>query len=47
VRKREIRARTSGILRRRLQNDEATELQEAVEEQRKITNIRLEKWILG
>ena len=36
-----------GILRRRLQNDEATELQEAVEEQRKITNIRLEKWILG
>ena len=35
-----------GILRRRLQNDEATELQEAVEEQRKITNIRLEKWLL-
>ncbi len=34
------------ILKRRLQNDEATELQEAVEEQRKIVNIRLKKWIL-
>jgi 2-oxo-4-hydroxy-4-carboxy-5-ureidoimidazoline decarboxylase len=34
------------ILNRRLQNDEATELQEAVEEQRKIVNIRLKKWIL-
>jgi len=33
------------ILKRRLQNDEATELQEAVEEQRKIMNIRLKKWI--
>ena len=33
------------ILRRRLQNDNATELREAAEEQRKITNLRLEKWL--
>jgi OHCU decarboxylase len=33
------------ILRRRLQNDDATELQAAAEEQRKITNIRLRKWL--
>lgn len=33
------------ILRRRLRNDDATELNEAVEEQRKITNIRLKKWL--
>lgn len=33
-----------GILRRRLHNDEATELHEAAEEQRKITNLRLKKW---
>ena len=33
------------ILRRRLQNDDATELREAAEEQRKITNLRLEKWL--
>jgi 2-oxo-4-hydroxy-4-carboxy-5-ureidoimidazoline decarboxylase len=33
------------ILRRRLHNDDATELREAVEEQRKITNIRLKKWL--
>jgi 2-oxo-4-hydroxy-4-carboxy-5-ureidoimidazoline decarboxylase len=33
------------ILRRRLQNDDATELREAAEEQRKITNIRLKKWL--
>jgi 2-oxo-4-hydroxy-4-carboxy-5-ureidoimidazoline decarboxylase len=33
------------ILRRRLQNDEATELREAAEEQRKITNLRLKKWL--
>jgi 2-oxo-4-hydroxy-4-carboxy-5-ureidoimidazoline decarboxylase len=33
------------ILRRRLGNDEATELSEAAEEQRKITNIRLKKWL--
>ena len=32
-------------LRRRLRNDDATELREAVEEQRKITNIRLKKWL--
>ncbi len=35
------------ILRRRLRNDDATELREAAEEQRKITNIRLKKWLLG
>jgi 2-oxo-4-hydroxy-4-carboxy-5-ureidoimidazoline decarboxylase len=33
------------ILLRRLHNDEATELQEAAEEQRKITNLRLKKWL--
>ena len=33
------------ILRRRLGNDDETELREAVEEQRKITNIRLRKWL--
>jgi 2-oxo-4-hydroxy-4-carboxy-5-ureidoimidazoline decarboxylase len=33
------------ILRLRLGNDDATELQEAAEEQRKITNIRLKKWL--
>jgi OHCU decarboxylase len=32
-------------LRRRLHNDEATELRETAEEQRKITNIRLKKWL--
>jgi len=35
------------ILRRRMQNDDATELRAAAEEQRKITNIRLKKWSLG
>ena len=35
------------ILRRRLQNDDSTELRESAEEQRKITNIRLKKWLLG
>jgi 2-oxo-4-hydroxy-4-carboxy-5-ureidoimidazoline decarboxylase len=35
------------ILRRRLHNDEATELQQAAEEQRKIMHIRLNKWIAG
>jgi 2-oxo-4-hydroxy-4-carboxy-5-ureidoimidazoline decarboxylase len=35
------------ILRRRLRNDDSTELREAAEEQRKITNIRLRKWLLG
>ena len=33
------------ILRRRSQNDEATELREAAEEQRKVTNLRLKKWL--
>jgi OHCU decarboxylase len=33
------------ILRRRLQNDDVTELRAAAEEQRKITNIRLKKWL--
>lgn len=33
------------ILRRRLQNDDATELRESAEEQRKITNLRLQKWL--
>ena len=32
-------------LRRRLKNDDATELREAAEEQRKITNLRLKKWL--
>ena len=34
-----------GILQLRLHNDEATELRVAAEEQRKITNIRLKKWL--
>lgn len=33
------------IVRRRLQNDDAIELKEAAEEQRKITNLRLKKWL--
>jgi 2-oxo-4-hydroxy-4-carboxy-5-ureidoimidazoline decarboxylase len=33
------------ILRRRLHNDEATELQQAAEEQRQIMHVRLNKWI--
>ena len=32
-------------LNHRLRNDEAAELQEAAEEQRKITNLRLKKWL--
>ena len=32
-------------LRRRLENDSDTELREAAEEQRKITNLRLKKWL--
>jgi 2-oxo-4-hydroxy-4-carboxy-5-ureidoimidazoline decarboxylase len=32
-------------LRRRLDNDEATELREAAEQQRQITQIRLRKWM--
>jgi 2-oxo-4-hydroxy-4-carboxy-5-ureidoimidazoline decarboxylase len=35
------------ILRRRLHNDEATELQLAAEEQRQIMHIRLKKWLAG
>jgi 2-oxo-4-hydroxy-4-carboxy-5-ureidoimidazoline decarboxylase len=33
------------ILNRRLRNDDAAELREAAAEQRKITNIRLKKWL--
>lgn len=33
------------ILERRLKNDEAEELQEAAEEQRQITQLRLRKWL--
>jgi len=33
------------ILQRRLRNDEATELHEAAEQQRQITQIRLKKWL--
>jgi 2-oxo-4-hydroxy-4-carboxy-5-ureidoimidazoline decarboxylase len=33
------------ILRHRLRNDDAAEFREAAEEQRKITNIRLKKWL--
>jgi 2-oxo-4-hydroxy-4-carboxy-5-ureidoimidazoline decarboxylase len=33
------------IMRRRMSNDEATELRETAEEQRKITNLRLRKWL--
>jgi 2-oxo-4-hydroxy-4-carboxy-5-ureidoimidazoline decarboxylase len=35
------------ILQRRLKNDEGTEIQEAVEQQRQITQIRLRKWLQG
>jgi 2-oxo-4-hydroxy-4-carboxy-5-ureidoimidazoline decarboxylase len=35
------------ILRRRMTNDALTELQEAAEQQRQITQIRLRKWLLG
>jgi 2-oxo-4-hydroxy-4-carboxy-5-ureidoimidazoline decarboxylase len=35
------------ILRRRLENDDHTELQEAAEQQRQITQIRLRKWLQG
>jgi 2-oxo-4-hydroxy-4-carboxy-5-ureidoimidazoline decarboxylase len=33
------------ILRRRLENDDQTELREAAEQQRQITQIRLKKWL--
>ncbi len=36
-----------GILRRRLQNDAATERREAAEQQRQITQLRLKRWIAG
>jgi 2-oxo-4-hydroxy-4-carboxy-5-ureidoimidazoline decarboxylase len=36
-----------GILRRRLGNDEATELREAAEQQRQIAQLRLKKWLLS
>ncbi len=43
--------KTSGeilaILRRRLRNDEATELREAAEQQREIMQLRLKKWLRG
>ncbi len=35
------------ILERRLKNDPQTELQEAADEQRQITQIRLKKWLQG
>jgi 2-oxo-4-hydroxy-4-carboxy-5-ureidoimidazoline decarboxylase len=35
------------ILRRRLQNEAGTELREAAEQQRQITQIRLKKWLQG
>ncbi|HXX44833.1 MAG TPA: 2-oxo-4-hydroxy-4-carboxy-5-ureidoimidazoline decarboxylase [Candidatus Acidoferrales bacterium] len=35
------------ILRRRLQNDAPTELREAAEQQRQITQIRLKRWVAG
>lgn len=35
------------ILQRRLKNDEHAELQEAAEQQRQITQIRLRKWLQG
>jgi len=36
-----------GILRRRLENDPETEVHEAAEQQRQITEIRLKKWLRG
>jgi 2-oxo-4-hydroxy-4-carboxy-5-ureidoimidazoline decarboxylase len=36
-----------GLCRKRLGNDPATELREAVEQQRQITQIRLRKWLAG
>jgi len=35
------------ILRRRMQNDDASELHEAAEQQRQIIHIRLKKWLRG
>lgn len=36
-----------GILKRRLASDRATELREAAEQQRQITQIRLRKWLIS
>jgi len=35
------------IMRQRLQNDDRTEIREAVEQQRQISQIRLGKWLRG
>ena len=35
------------ILRQRLQNDDRTEIREAAEQQRQISQIRLRKWLQG
>ena len=35
------------ILRRRLHNDDATELRQAAEEQRRIMHVRMKKWLAG
>jgi 2-oxo-4-hydroxy-4-carboxy-5-ureidoimidazoline decarboxylase len=35
------------IMRRRLENSAETELEEAAEQQRQITEIRLRKWLQG
>ena len=35
------------ILRHRLQNDDRTEMREAAEQQRQISQIRLGKWLQG
>ena len=35
------------ILEQRMRNDKETELREAAEQQRQITNIRLKKWLKG
>src|ERR1700730_15243358 len=40
-------AKIQKILQRRMKNDEHGELQEASDEQRKITQIRLKKWLQG
>jgi OHCU decarboxylase len=40
-------AETLAILRQRLQTDDVTELREAAEQQRQITQLRLRKWLRG
>jgi len=47
LRNRKIRQRNPGDSAAALHNDEATELQQAAEEQRQIMRIRLRKWITG